>query len=426
MVPSAARPLSARGKRWSGALAIAGAAVAAILVAEAAVLLLRPRGEAIEPLSLAATDYFEPQVIERAEDYRDGQRLLGLGSMALSGAVLVILALGRPRSAQRALERLGRRPVLGAAAAGAALSVVVAVVGLPLSAIAHERAVDAGLSTQGFWAWLADSGKAIGIAALLTGAGAAILIALIRRFPRGWWALASAGVVGWAIVSQALAPVVLSPLFNDFERLPPGPSREVVIELAERAGVDVGEVYEVDASRRSTALNAYVSGLGPTKRVVVYDNLLASVERPALRSVLAHELAHAKNQDIWRGIAFVAIAAPLGMLVVGLAGTALARRGGAPPDAPAALPAYGVAIGAVSLVIGVAGAQLSRAVEAEADAFALRLTDDPAALVDLQTDLAERNLSDPDPPGWSQALFGTHPTTIERIGAAEAYGRGQR
>ncbi|HEX6117018.1 MAG TPA: M48 family metallopeptidase [Solirubrobacterales bacterium] len=407
--------------RSRSVLVIGAVAVAAFVVAEGAVLALRPRGETIEPLAVAASDYFDSAQIERAEDYRDTQRLLGLGSLALSGGVLVVLALGRPRAGRRLLERLGRRPVLGAAAAGAGLSIVVAVVGLPLGAIAHERAVEYGISTQSFGGWLADEGKSAAIAAVLTAAGAAILLALIRRLPRAWWAVTAGGIVAWVVVSQALGPVVLAPLFNDFERLPDGPARTAVLELAERAGVDVGEVYEVDASRRSTALNAYVSGLGPTKRVVVYDNLLAGVERPALRSVLAHELAHARNDDIWRGIAFVAIVAPLGMLLVKLGGTALARRGGTEPGRPASLPAYGLAIGVVSLVFGIAGAQLSRAVEAEADAFALRLTDDPAALVELQTRLAETNLSDPDPPAWSQLLFGSHPTTLERIGTAEAY-----
>ena len=407
--------------RSRSVLMIGAVAVAAVVVAEGAVLALRPRGEAIEPLAVAAGDYFDSAQVERAEDYRDGQRALGLGSLALSGAVLAVLAFGRPRATRRALERLGRRPVLGAAVAGGALSLVVFVVGLPLGAVAHERAVDYGLSTQTFGAWLADEGKAAGIAAVLTAAGAAILLALVRRLPRSWWAVAAGGIVVYAVISQALAPVLLAPLFNDFDKLPPGQARAAVLELAERADVEVGEVYEVDASRRSTSLNAYVSGLGPTKRVVVYDNLLAGVERPALESVLAHELAHARNDDIWRGIAFVAIVAPLGMLLVKLGGNALVRRGGAEPGSPASLPAYGLAIAVVSLVLGVTGAQLSRAVEAEADAFALRLTDDPAALIDLQTRLAERNLSDPHPPGWSQLLFGTHPTTLERIGAAEAY-----
>jgi STE24 endopeptidase len=409
--------------RSSGALRIGAAAVAAVLVAEAAVWLLRPRGEPIDPEPVAASEYFEPAALERAEDYRDGQRLLTIGEIAISAAVLLALALGRPRLARRGLEALARRPVLGAAAAGAAISVAVTLAQLPLSAIAHERSVDAGISTQGFGEWLADAGRAAAISAALAGVGASLLLFLIRRLPRGWWPVAAAGVVAYAILFVVLAPVLLAPIFNDFRRLEPGPARDEVLRLAERAGVDVGEVYSVDASRRSTTLNAYVSGLGPTKRVVVYDNLLAGVERPALRSVLAHELAHAHNQDLWRGIAFIALVAPLGMLCVYLAGTALARRGGADPGSPAALPSYALAIAIASLVLGIAGNQLSRDVEAEADEFALRLTDDPQGLIELQTRLADRNLSDPDPPGWARLLFGTHPTTLERIGAAEAFER---
>ena len=412
--------------RSRSALLIGAAAVATVLVAEGAVLLLRPRGEIVQPAAVAVADYFDSGQVERAEAFRDGQRALGLAGFAVSGAVLTALALGRPRATRRALERLGRRPVLGAAAGGAALSVTVAVVGLPLAGVAHERAVDYGLSTQSLVAWLGDEAKGIGISAVLTAAGAAVLLALVRRLPRTWWVAAAGVVAGFAVVSQLLFPVVLAPLFNDFDPLPPGPAREEILALADEAGVEVGEVYEVDASRRSTTLNAYVSGLGPTKRVVVYDNLLEAVERPALRSVLAHELAHARNDDILRGIAFVAVVAPLGMLMVKLGGTALARRGGADPGSPAALPAYGLAIGVVAFVIGIAGAQLSRDVEASADDFALRLTDDPRALIDLQTDLARRNLSDPDPPRWSQLLFGSHPTAIERIGAAEAYEAGGR
>lgn len=409
--------------RSPGALKVGAAAVAAVLVAEAAVWLLRPRGEPIEPRPVAASDYFDPDLLERAEDYRDGQRLLTIGEIAISAGVLLALALGRPRTARRRLEALARRPVLGAAAAGAAISIAVTLAQLPLSAIAHERSVDAGISTQGFGDWLADAGRAAAISAALAGVGASLLLLLVRRLPRGWWPVAAAGVVVYAIAFVVLAPVLLAPIFNDFRRLEPGPAREQVLRLAERAGVDVGEVYSVDASRRSTSLNAYVSGLGPTKRAVVYDNLLAAVERPALRSVLAHELAHAHNRDIWRGIAFLALVAPGGMLFAYLAGTALARRGGADPASPAALPAYALAIGVAALVLGIAGNQLSRSVEAEADAFALRLTDDPRALTDLQTELAARNISDPDPPGWARLFFGTHPTTLERLGAAEAYER---
>ena len=104
----------------------------------------------------------------------------------------------------------------------------------------------------------------------------------------------------------------------------------------------------------------------------------------------------------------------------------MARRSGAEPGSAAAVPALFLAIGVVTFVANVPANQLSREVEASADAFALRITDDPQGLVDLQVRLAERNLSDVDPPGWVVALFGTHPTTLERIGSAQAWEQGER
>ena len=97
-------------------------------------------------------------------------------------------------------------------------------------------------------------------------------------------------VVAFGAVTIYAGPVVLDPLFNKFTPLPAGQTRADVLELARRAGVDVGEVYEVDASRRTTAANAYVTGLGSTKRVVLYDTLLENFTRDELRLVVAHEL----------------------------------------------------------------------------------------------------------------------------------------
>ncbi len=188
----------------------------------------------------------------------------------------------------------------------------------------------------------------------------------------------------------------------------------------------MGEVYRVDASRRSTTLNAYVAGIGPTKRVVLYDTLIDDTTEPELESVVAHELAHVAHSDIPRGILFAAIVTPLGLLLVRELSGAFARRSGAEPGSPAAVPALFLAIALVSFAANVPANQLSRQVEASADAFALRITDDPQGLQDLQVRLAERNLSDVDPPGWARALFGTHPTTLERIGSARAWARGER
>ncbi len=405
---------------------IGAIAVAMVIVAEGAVWLLQPGSEPLQPEEVNEGEYFDAAELERARDYRSGQRWLLVAGIGAQGAVLVALALGRPRGARRALERLGRRPVLGAAAAGAGLSLTLAVVALPVDLWAHERSVDVGLSTQSLGSWFTDVAKSTAISALFAGVGAAILLGLVRRFPRNWWLGAAAGVVAVAAIFSWLAPVVLAPLFNDFEELPEGSEeRARVVALAERGGVDVGEVLRVDASRRSTSLNAYVGGLGPTKRVVLYDNLIERAEPAELESVVAHELAHAAHNDIPRGIGFIAIVAPLGLLFVREVGEALADRSGAERSSPSALPAYVLGIAIASFILNVPGNQLSRDVEASADDYALELTDDPQALIALQQRLATDNVSDPAPPGLVTALLGTHPPTVERIGAAVAYEEAQ-
>ena len=408
--------------RW---VRLGATAVAAVVVAEAAAWVLRPR-DVVEPVEVDESAYFSEAEVERAEDYRSGQRLLFVGGLAAEGALLVLLITGRPAPARRALERAAERPVLGGAAAAAGLFGALAVVSLPFDVAGHERAVDVGLSTQDLGPWIEDWVKANGINALIAAGVGTGLLALIRRWPRRWWIPASAGLVGLAAVFTWLAPVVLAPAFNDFEKLPPGQARSDVLELGERADVEIGEVYSVDASRRSTALNAYVGGLGPTKRVVLYDNLLEQADRGERNSVVAHELGHVDGRDIPRGILFVAIAAPLGLLFAAGLSEALGRRSGAEPGQPASLPALAVALSVTSFAIGVVGNQLSRAVEARADTYALELTDDPESLIGLQTRLARTNISDPDPPDAVSFLLGSHPTALERIGAAKAWQEGER
>ncbi|MCL4286663.1 MAG: M48 family metalloprotease, partial [Thermoleophilia bacterium] len=346
------------------AIAIVAVALAAATVAELAVVLLAPASSGPEPDAAAAAGWFDPARAEAARDFQAGQRVLFLAGVGIELAALAALALGRPRRLRRLLVRLGARPVLGAAAAGAGISLLLALLALPTGLIAHGRAVDVGLATQGIGDWLADRGRGAAIAAVLAAAGAAILIALQRRLPRLWWAPATAVVVAYAIVGTWLAPVVLAPVFNDFEELPPGPARHALLDLAARAGVAVGDVYEVDASRRSTGVNAYVDGIGSSRRIVLYDNLLDRADAPALRAVVAHELGHVADHDLRRGLLFVAIVAPLGMLLVALAGTALASRGGARPGAAAALPAFALLITLVGFALSLAGNQLSRRVEA--------------------------------------------------------------
>lgn len=360
-----------------------------------------------------------PDRIERAESFRAGQRKLAIGATALDLAVLLALALWRPAPLRRLIRFLGRRPLLGAAAAGAGISLLLALVGLPLDLAAVGRSRDQGLTTQSTAGWLADFALSTGITALIAAVGALAAMALWRRLRGRFWLAGSALAIAYAVIFVWLWPVVVSPLFNRFEPLPDGPVRAEVLRLADRTGVDVGEVLEVDASRRSSTLNAYVNGIGSTKRVVIYDNALHDLTRPELSALIAHELAHVESNDLERGLAFAILVIPLGVLTVQLAAGLLVGRAGDDPRGPGVVPALALAIAVVTMVMAVPGNWLSRKVEANADAEAIALTG-PRGLTALQLRLAERNLADPDPPAAWQFLYGTHPTTIERVGMAAA------
>lgn len=370
---------------------------------------MRPRGGLIDPAAVDVTAYFSPTQLDRAEDFRGTQRLLGLAGLGVSAVTLVLVALRLPR------ERLPRHASL----AGAGVSLLLVVVNLPLDAVRHQRAVEVGLSTQDWLPWLGDVAKTAGIGAAFAAGLAALAALLWRRFGGRWWIPASVAVIGVSAVFVYASPLVIEPIFNDFDALPEGELRRDVLEQAEKAGVDVGEVYRVDASRRTTGANAYVAGLGHTKRVVLYDNLIEDFSEPEVSSVVAHELAHVKYDDVPKGLLFLALIAPPGMLLVQRLTERLApgARGGD------LVPALALALGIVTFGGQVAGAYVSRGVEARADAYALEATDDPEAFISLERRLALQNVSDPDPPKLTQILFGTHPTTLQRIGFGEAYRR---
>ena len=395
----------------------------AVVAAGAATLILRPRSGLMEPAAVDVEAYFSAAELNRAEDFRSLQRLLGLAGLGLSGITLGVLALRPPPAARRLMRRAGARPVRGGALVGAGLLVVVTAVELPLAAIRHERARDVGLATQDWLPWLGDVAKSTGLATLFAAAGGALALALVRRFPRGWWAPAAGCVVAVSVATIYLFPVLVDPLFNDFKRLPPGPLRAEVLALAAEADVEVGEVYRVDASRRTTAANAYVGGLGRTKRVVLYDNLIEEFPPGEVHSVVAHELAHVKNRDVPRGLLWLALVAPAGTFLAQQLARRLRPEGWERPG-PEALPTLALAFALVSFALGSASNALSRQVEARADAFAIELTDDPGAHIALERRLSVNNLGDPDPPALLHALFGTHPTTIDRIGIGEAYRAG--
>jgi STE24 endopeptidase len=364
--------------------------------------------------------HFSADEVQRGRRFARPQLALALAHAAVELGALGLVVRRPPRRLGPAVftRRLPTsHPVLGGAAAGAGLAAALSLPPLPLAAIARRRAIAVGLVTQSWRGWGVDLVKATGIQTAFAAAGGAGVVAATRRFPRSWWAPAGAGSVLVGAGLAALAPVILDPLFNDFTPLSEGQTRSDVLELAEAAGVKVGEVYSVDASRRTTAANAYVTGLGPTKRVVLFDTLLDRYSRDEVRVVVAHELAHVRHKDVLRSVAYAAIVAPAGALAVQQLSWRLSPERGT----PGALPALALAAALVSAPIGLVGNRLSRAVERRADAYSLELSRSPEAFVSFERAIALQNVADLDPPGWVTSLLATHPSTLERIGAAVAW-----
>jgi STE24 endopeptidase len=392
------------------------ALVTAVVVAEAAVLVMRPRDRGPEPVPVEPRAYFSEAQIEKAEEFRRGQLWIYVAQTAIGLGVLALIARRPP-------ERLAglKRPVLAGAAVAAAISVATGLAVLPLSAVARERAKDVGLVTQDWVGYAGDVAKSQALGAGFAALGGAVLVFGMRRFGRRWWLPGAVVVVAFATITTYAGPVVLDPLFNDFKRLPQGELRADVLELARKAGVDVGEVYEMDASRRTTAANAYVTGVGQTKRVVLYDTLIEDFEPAETRLVVAHELGHVRHRDVRNGLIWLALVAPFSLWAAALLAERLAPRGA--ELGPRAVPAVALSVALVVPVVTMVSNQLSRDVERRADAFSLELTQDPRTFIAFQERIAVKNVSDPDPPAVARFLLGTHPSTIERLGMAEAFAR---
>ncbi len=411
-------------RRWVPAVL---ASALALLVAEAGVLAFRPRGGVVRPDDVAVSAYFTPEQIARAADYRGPELPLYLAATVLGLAVLALLVARPPRPLRDPAAGRGH-VLLRVALTAAALSLLLTVVGLPLGAVGRRRGIDVGLVTRSWPGWAQDVALGAAIQAGLMALTAVALVGLMRRLPRWWWLPASGVVAAGAAFVLFLTPVVLDPLFNRFTPVQ-GTVRADVLALARRAGVDVGEVYVIDASRRTTAANAYVTGFGATKRVVIYDTLLKRFTRDEQRQVFAHELAHQHYSDVGHGLLYVLIVAPFGLFAVAVLTRTFTGGDGLGPGPTAdarTLPALALALSLLVPAVTVISNQLSRRVEARADTFALALTDAPRPFIAFERKITVSNVGRPDPSGPAHWLLGTHPTPRERIGAAEAWARGVR
>jgi len=371
---------------------------------------------------------FSTAEVQREQAFHRALRSGSLARLGVGLAVAVLLGL-TPLGA-RLIDAIAR-PLGGGwawqVALGAlALSVVGQLATLPFALYGETVLRRYGLSTQDWAGWAVDVLKAFGIGTGLTVAVLLGFYALARAAPHAWWAWTAAGATLLVISLSYLFPVLVEPAFNKFTPMPAGELRESLLAMAREDNVPVREVLVADASRRTTALNAYVSGFGSTRRIVVYDTLLARAPPAEVRLVVAHELGHAKRNDVRNGTLAAALGAAAACCLAYLLLTwpwLLSRAGvtGANDGRSVALLLALVALaGLLSLPLQ---SLVSRRIEARADVHSLDLTRDPASFIEAEKRLAVTNLSELAPHPVIYAVFFSHPSGPERIAMARDWQR---
>jgi STE24 endopeptidase len=373
---------------------------------------------------LAALGELPPEAVDRGRAFHAALRPGRYAAMVVG--LVAALVLGFTPAGADLVDLFGPGWAVRALLGGLAVVLVTSVLTLPLAAWRHLVVRRFGLSTQGWPAWWVDVLKGYAVTLVLGGLALLGFYALAHYLEHWWWLPAAGGAAALVVLLSFVFPVLVEPIFNKFAPMAEGELRHDLMELARQDGVPVRDVLVADASRRTRAVNAYVSGFGATRRIVVYDTLLERASPAEVRSVVAHELGHAAAGDVIAGTVLGGAGASIAVVSVYLVGawSGLLRMAGvddiAEPASVGLLLALATLAGTVS---GPAQALLSRKVEARADRHALELTGDPATFEAMQARLATVNLADPDPHLWEHRLFASHPSTVERIAAARAYAR---
>lgn len=367
---------------------------------------------------------------DKATVYHRLKRRAELAGTAAAGIVLAGLLLTgaavRVRewaSALGAVAPSGLTGVATVAITSAVLFLLLVVVELPFAffqGFVLEHRYE--LSRQSLAHWLSDHGKGAFVGLLLALAGALVAYHTLHFWPDRWWLVSAIACVSAVVVLARLAPVVLLPIFYEFRPLDRPALAGRLLALARRASTDVVGVFEWVLSGHTRRANAALAGLGATRRILLSDTLLADYSDEEIEVVLAHELAHHVHHDLWRGIAWQAVA------ILGAFYTAdAALRAWAGPlgleglDDPAGLPVLLLAAGAFSAsVVPIANA-LSRAQERAADRYALAITGNAGAFHSAMRRLAQQNMAEEQPSRLVRWFFHSHPPIRERLEAARTF-----
>jgi STE24 endopeptidase len=372
-----------------------------------------------------AADWFDAAEIEQGRAYNRPLQRLRAVRFVLSAVLTIAFIAGE--AAPRLLDAIDVR--------GWVWEVLVVAVAFTLIHLVIDPWFDAykelvwdrrwELSTQTVRGFVSDQAKGLAVEILLNAVLVVPLWAVIRATDL-WWLWGWLLLTGFTLLLNLLHPIVIAPLFNRFTPLGDEALAGRIMEVAERTELDVSGVLVADASRRSRAGNAYVAGLGKTRRVVVFDTIL-DWPHEHVEQVVAHELGHWRHAHIRRKLPVI-----IGAQLLLFVGTWTAMRwdwllevgGVRSVEDPAAFPIFITVFSVGFVLVGLATSWLSRADERQADLFALDVLRQPEVFSAMFQRLAGDNKADVDPPRWKR-LTASHPPIPERLAMAAAWEDGQ-
>lgn len=275
-----------------------------------------------------------------------------------------------------------------------------------------------GLMNQSFGGWLGDQITATAISLVFFPLMVVAIYAVIRRFSRNWWMLATGVVLFFVMLGALIAPVYIAPLFNKYTELPAGPVRDRIVAMAKSRDVPAEHIYLFDASKQTKRISANVSGLGPTIRISLNDNLLNRTTLPETAAVMGHEMGHYVLGHVWRGILVMSLLAALVFFAISRAAPALIARYGERWGVrdladPASMPVFGMLLAIAGLLVTPVTNTLVRVNESDADAFGLDVAKEPDGFALTAMKLSEYRKIEPGP--IEEMLFYDHPSGATRV-----------
>jgi STE24 endopeptidase len=275
-----------------------------------------------------------------------------------------------------------------------------------------------GFSTITWKLWLTDLIKSVIISTVLMGIMLSAFMAFILYLPKSWWFWAWVFFTAFEILLLWLFPVVIAPLFNKYEPIKDEELKEKIESLLAKVGLKAKGIYQVDEGKRSKHTNAYFTGIGKTKRIVLYDTLLASHSQEEILAVLAHEIGHWKKKHILKQLIFMIAASLVGLYFVYLIVNwppLYSAFGLKQTPVYAGLLLVSIYFSCAGFFFSPIGAAISRRYEREADKMAHELTGTSEPMINALKRLAKDNLSNLHPHPWYVWFYYSHPPLIERI-----------